>query len=44
LSLELDLRTLRQFKEVYAAIRAHLNLTIPTRRPIGFTANLDKKD
>jgi hypothetical protein len=42
--VELDSRTQRQFKEVYEAIRAHLNLTIPTRRPIGFTADLDWKD
>jgi hypothetical protein len=36
----LDLRTQRQFKDVYEAIRALTSAPVPKRRPIGFTANL----
>jgi hypothetical protein len=38
----LDLKTQRQFKEVYDAIQALMNPTGPKRRPIGFTADLDE--
>jgi hypothetical protein len=41
--LGLDMKTQRQFKEVYAAIRALIALMKPPepkRRPIGFTADL----
>ncbi len=36
----LDLKTRRQFKEVYEAIRALMNPPQPKRRSIGFTADL----
>ena len=36
----LDLKTRRQFKEVYEAIRALMNPPPPKRRSIGFTADL----
>jgi hypothetical protein len=36
----MDLRTQRQFKDVYEAIRALTSAPVPKRRPIGFTANL----
>ncbi len=36
----LDLKTQRQFKEVYEAIRALMNPPPPKRRGIGFTADL----
>lgn len=39
----LDLKTQRQFKEVYEAIRALMSAPAPKRRGIGFTANLDEK-
>lgn len=39
----LDLRTQRQFKEVYEAIRALMSAPAPKRRPIGFTANLSEE-
>ena len=39
----LDLKTQRQFKEVYEAIRALISAPAPKRRGIGFTANLDEK-
>ena len=43
-SLEaLDLKTQRQFKEVYEAIRALMNPPQPKRRSIGFTADLGEK-
>lgn len=37
----LDLKTQRQFKEVYEAIRALMNPPLAKRRGIGFTADLD---
>jgi hypothetical protein len=37
----LDLKTQRQFKEVYEAIRALMDPPQPNRRGIGFTADLD---
>jgi hypothetical protein len=37
----LDLKTQRQFKEVYEAIRALMTPPEPRRRRIGFTADLD---
>lgn len=37
----LDAETLRQFQEVYGAIRALTSGPRPKRRPIGFTADLD---
>ena len=37
----LDAETLRQFQEVYGAIRALTSAPRPKRRPIGFTADLD---
>ena len=37
----LDLKTQRQFKEVYEAIRALMDPPQPKRRGIGFTADLD---
>jgi DnaJ-domain-containing protein 1 len=40
--VKLDLKTRRQFKEVYQAIRALMNQPIPKRRAIGFTADLDR--
>lgn len=39
--LLLDLRTQRQFKDVYDAIRALTSEPAPKRRGIGFTADLD---
>jgi hypothetical protein len=39
----MDLKTQRQFKEVYEAIRSLMSTPQPKRRPIGFTANLDEK-
>jgi len=39
----LDLKTRRQFKEVYEAIRALMNPPPPKRRSIGFTADLGEK-
>ena len=39
----LDLKTRRQFKEVYEAIRALMNPPQPKRRSIGFTADLGEK-
>ena len=41
--LALDLKTQRQFKAVYEAIRALMNAPAPKRRGIGFTADLDGK-
>lgn len=38
----LDLKTQRQFKEVYEAIRALMSAPVPKRRSIGFTANLNE--
>jgi ORF6N domain-containing protein len=38
-----DLKTQRQFKEVYEAIRALANSPTPKRRPIGFTADLEEE-
>ena len=38
--LELGLKTQRQFKDVYAAIRALMNPPAQNRRPVGFTADL----
>lgn len=38
--LTLDLKTQRQFKEVYAAIQALTSWPVPKRRAIGFTADL----
>jgi len=38
----LDLKTQRQFKEVYEAIRALMNPPAPKRRSIGFTADLEE--
>jgi len=39
----LDLKTRRQFKGVYEAIRALINPPQPKRRSIGFTADLGEK-
>jgi len=39
--IALDLKTQRQFKEVYEAIRALMSAPAPKRRGIGFTANLN---
>jgi hypothetical protein len=39
----LDLKTQRQFKEVYEAIRALMDTPAPKRRSIGFTADLEEK-
>ncbi|MGH8228308.1 MAG: ORF6N domain-containing protein [Steroidobacteraceae bacterium] len=39
----LDLKTQRQFKEVYQAIRALMSAPAPKRRGIGFTADLTEK-
>src|SRR5438105_1995963 len=39
----LDLKTQRQFKGVYAAIRALMSAPAPKRRPIGFTADLGRE-
>ena len=41
--LALDLKTQRQFKEVYEAIRALMDTPPPKRRGIGFTADLQGK-
>jgi hypothetical protein len=38
--LALDLKTQRQFKAVYEAIRALMSAPAPKRRGIGFTADL----
>jgi hypothetical protein len=40
--LGLDLKTQRQFKEVYQAIRALMSQPVTKRRGIGFTADLDQ--
>lgn len=37
----LDLKTQRQFKEVYDAIRELMNPPAPKRRPVGFTADVE---
>jgi hypothetical protein len=37
------LKTQRQFKAVYEAIRALMSAPAPKRRGIGFTADLDGK-
>ena len=42
--IALDLKTQRQFKEVYAAIRALMNPPTPKRRGIGFTADLEEHE
>jgi len=39
----LDARTRRQFEEVYKAIRQLMTPTAAKSRPIGFTADLDRK-
>ncbi len=39
----LDLKTQRQFREVYEAIRALVRWPAPKRRPIGFTADLRER-
>jgi ORF6N domain len=39
----LDLKTQRQFREVYEAIRALMSTPTPKRRDIGFTADLSEK-
>ncbi len=41
--LALDLKTQRQFKEVYDAIRALMETPAPKRRGIGFTADFEEK-
>lgn len=41
--IPLDVKTQRQFKEVYEAILALTSDPPPKQRPIGFTANLAKK-
>lgn len=41
--LALDLKTQRQFKEVYKAIRALMDAPAPKRRGIGFTADIEEK-
>jgi len=41
--LALDLKTQRQFKEVYEAIRALMDTPPPKQRSIGFTADLEEK-
>jgi len=40
--LALDLKTQRQFKEVYDAIRALMDTPVPKRRGIGFTADIEE--
>ena len=40
--LALDLKTQNQFKEVYEAIQALMVTPSPKKRPIGFTAELEK--
>jgi len=42
--VRLDLKTQRQFKEVYKAIRALMSEPTPTRRGIGFTADLEPRN
>jgi len=42
--VRLDLKTQRQFKEVYKAIRALMSEPAPTRRGIGFTADLEPEN
>jgi ORF6N domain len=39
----MDLKTQRQFKEVYEAIRQLMTSPAPKRRGIGFTANIEEK-
>jgi len=39
----LDARTRKQYAEVYAAIQALMAQPVTKSRPIGFTADLDKK-
>jgi hypothetical protein len=39
----LDVRTRRQFEEVYAAFRALMAPPAAKSRPIGFTADLDRE-
>jgi hypothetical protein len=39
----LDLKTQRQFKEVYNAIRSLMTAPVPKRRGIGFTADLEEE-
>jgi hypothetical protein len=41
--LALDVKTQRQFKEVYDAIRALIETPAPKRRGIGFTADIEEK-
>ena len=41
--LALDLKTQRQFKEVYEAIHALMDTPPPKQRSIGFTADLEEK-
>jgi ORF6N domain len=41
--LAMDLKTQRQFKEVYQAIRQLMTSPAPKRRGIGFTANIEEK-
>ena len=41
--VSLDLKTQRQFKEVYQAIRALMSPPQPKHRSIGFTADLEEK-
>jgi hypothetical protein len=38
-----NLKTQRQFKEVYEAIRALMDTPAPKRRGIGFTADIGEK-
>jgi hypothetical protein len=38
----MDLKTQRQFKEVYEAIRQLMTSPAPERRGIGFTANIEE--
>jgi hypothetical protein len=42
--ITLDLKTQRQFKEVYDAIRDLMESPAPKQRPIGFTADLAKTE
>jgi DnaJ-domain-containing protein 1 len=42
--VRLDLKTQRQFKEVYKAIRALMSEPTTTRRAIGFTADFEPKN
>ena len=41
--IAMDVKTQRQFKEVYDAIRVLMGDTPPKQRPIGFTANLEEE-